>query len=229
MPWIEAGDHYATPPKPGPAAKKATGSLPADSPVEVVDGWAEIHRCHLVDDTIDVTGAETVEISDSSISRCRVIADPTAIVRIRNSRIDDSDLSRLMFDVLSRSSIVGCKLTGAEVIGRVNDVSFERCSLTLARFVGATMERIAFVDTVCRDVDLFESKLSDVSFDGCELANLNLDRATFERVDLRHATSIELTAIGNLAGCLITPIQAHSMALDLANALGLGIERDPDT
>lgn len=91
------------------------------------------------------------------------------------------------------------------------------------------MERIAFVDTVCRDVDLFESKLSDVSFDGCELANLNLDRATFERVDLRHATSIELTAIGNLAGCLITPIQAHSMALDLANALGLGIERDPDT
>jgi hypothetical protein len=53
---------------------------------------------------------------------------------------------------------------------------------------------------------------------------VNLDRATFERVDLRETTGLGLRNTMDFSGCLITPLQAQAMALELAHSLGMGLE-----
>jgi len=223
MPWIDAADEYAKPPR---LPKFRPGSMSTAAEVEVFDGWAEIHAVELVGEVLDLADANTVEITDSSLGRCRLVVHPEAQIRVRRSQLESCDLSQVRFNTVSQSRFGGCKLTGTEFEGRLADAELAHCALAMTRFPGTQLSRVLMSDCTLTEADFFEAALSDVAFDDSVLDAVSLDRARFERVDLRQAAQIELLNCRDFSGCLITGLQAQAMALQLAHSLGLGIEND---
>jgi uncharacterized protein YjbI with pentapeptide repeats len=230
MPWVDViDDQVARPPRLPPPGTASGPRPPGDrGPVVEVDGgWAEIIGGRLEGEQLEVRAASTVEVDQVTLIGVQLQVDPQAELRVRGSRLEGCDLSRLQLDVVRTSTVRQCKLMGAELTGVVTDVEIVDCQLSLARFTGARLRRVAFRGCTMREVDFFDATLTDVSFEGCQLDQVNLDRARFEAVDLRHATTVDVRNAADYGGCVITSIQAQAMALQLASAAGFGIESDP--
>lgn len=142
----------------------------------------------------------------------------------------DCDLSRLRLGSTRGSRLIGCKLTGTDFsAGAVRNTIFERCTMQYANFRMSTLERVVFRDCQLDESDLFEARLEDIDFDGCRLDKVNVDRVEFSRVDLRGVSSLGLTGITNLRGCLIGDSQVLQLAYTFALTANASIERpEPD-
>ena len=197
--------------------------------IEIDDGWAEINGVRLEGEEIDLRAATTVELTGVALIGSHLRVSPQAELRIRGCRLERCDLSRLSFDVLRTSTVTQCKLMGAGLTGVVADVEIVDSQLSLTRFAEARLDRVAFRRCTMHEVDFFDAALADISFDECELDRVNLDRARFEAVDLRYASTVDLRNAKDYGGCVITAVQAQAMALQLASAVGFGIESDPTT
>lgn len=245
MPWVDATSeteiarpprlpaHLSGPPPAGDGGRAAnarpgTAEATGGGEPEIVDGWAELSGPQVPGATLDLRAAERIEATGALFVDNRLLVAPDAALVVRRSRFERCDLSQLRLESVRSSVLSECKLVGAELGGGVVDVELIRCSLVLTRLRGARLERVRFEDCTLAETDLFESELRDVRFDGSTLDEVDLDRARFERVDLRNAASIDVRNARSYAGCVITVLQAHALALRLANDAGFGIESPAD-
>lgn len=99
-------------------------------------------------------------------------------------------LVKLTNAVFSRVRFVDCKLTGLQfeqlVAGSLS-VSFERCVLQLASFVGLKLKQQKFAHCDLREVDFTEADLTGANFEGCDLAGAIFSGTVIERADFRRA------------------------------------------
>lgn len=204
----------------------ALASLPTDDkgdPVEVVDGWVELHDVALVGRTLALPEAEVIEFANCSLRSCRLITAPDAIVRARRTSFANCDLSQVPFKTVTACRFGSCKMTGLSVLGELSDCELIDCRLQLGSLAMSAIERTSFADCELIDVDLLESKLSDVTFAGSRLVEVGVHRATFDRVDLRDATIDSINNVSSLTGCMVDNHQLYALAPLLANIVGLSV------
>lgn len=223
MPWLDPADPYAMPPK--PAAVAAARSID-EGDVEMVDGWCDLDGVRLEGGELDLEGAETLVISASQLDGVRFRLGADTRVRIRRSELANCDFGPAALDSVLTSRLRACNLRGAVFAHAVRDLVVESCQLSHAYLGAATLERVVFDACVLRETDFYRATLADVAFERCEMDAVNLDGTTCDRVDLR-GTSLDLVGIRDLTGCLVTIDQVQTLALQLADVVGLAIE-DPE-
>ena len=223
MPWIDVREPYAAVPVVhDPTATEALRGILRSSGGE-----------HRFDDVVldggqaDL-GTHAGLVLESSMIRNLVLC-PDEPVELDASwcAFSHCDLSRADVHRLRASRLSDCKFVGTDFSDAdVVDVVFERCVLSLTNLRMARFSRVSFEHCTLRDLDAFELVATDVSFDGSELDQVNVDRLKATRVDLRHAKSLQLEAVGRLEGFLVTEHQLPGLVYQLAFAAGLGVERD---
>ena len=224
MPWIDPVDEFATPPR------VASGPLqpePWDGAFESVYDVDRVESVTIDHAAIDATGHGTVELLDCELSGATLETDGSSRFVIVDSMLAGCDLSRARIETVRGSSLVDCKLAGADLSeGSIRDTRFERCSFSYTNLRMSTLERVAFDSCRFEEADLYRADLEDVALDRTELRSVIIDAARFERVDLRGASTLDLEGVGGLGGCLLTDGQAHQLAIHRALAAGASVERD---
>ncbi|MEM9563504.1 MAG: pentapeptide repeat-containing protein [Actinomycetota bacterium] len=224
MPWVDVDEPYTKPPRLQPIDPPGdwSGSLAIDR------GWAELVDVVAGPDPApDLAGCTELTVTESVVTGLTGV-EAGLTIEARRSRLGDADLSQASIRSLIGVRLDGCKLTGTDLAGaRLTDVELRRCSLRYTNLRMARLERVRFVECTLDEVDAYEAEATDVEFVDTALNEVSVDRLRAERVDLRGATSLSLTAIGSLAGCLIDETKLMALAYPLAFAAGLGIERDP--
>ncbi len=224
MPWVDVNEPYARPPR----LHRVEPAGDWSGTLDVDRGWAElIDVAAGPEPAPDLAGCTELTVTESVVTGL-VGAEPGLTIEARRSHLVHADLSQASMRSLIGCRLEGCKLTGADLSGaRLTDVELVRCSLRYANLRMTRLERVRFVDCTLDEADAYEAEATDVEFVDTALSEVNVDRLRAERVDLRGATSLALTGIGSLAGCLIDETQLMALAYPLAFAAGLGIERDP--
>lgn len=227
MPWIDPVDRFAKPPRLPPVAEPQNQW---DGEIPVGDGdAAELEGVSIDGGAIDSTTYPSLELVDCSLTGVTFQGGGNSHVDLIDCVLTDCDLSRLRLGSTRGSRLVGCKLAGTDFsASTVRNVRFERCTLRYTNFRMSTLQRVIFVDCQLDETDLFEAQLEDVDFDACQLNEVNVDRVEFTRVDLRGVTSLGLTGITNLRGCLIGDSQVLQLAYTFALMADASIER-PET
>ncbi|MEZ5375854.1 MAG: pentapeptide repeat-containing protein [Acidimicrobiales bacterium] len=203
-------------------------AAPDAEDLEVDRGLLELSGVDLQSGSVDfdeITEAEDMLIEDSIVHGVDLTPMGGSTLDIVRSSLDQCDLSRLTVRSIRASHVVGAKLVGTELSGSLlTDVVFEHCTFRYANLRMATLRRVCFAECQFVDVDAFEATMEDVDFEGSTIAELNVDRLSAARVDLRRASTIDLTGVGNLRGLLVAEEQLPALAYQLAAAAGLDIE-----
>ena len=217
--WVKPTTTWARPPRLGETSPG----------VRVGDLVGE--RLALEDAELDAGSIETAELVELTLDSSSVSAVALVGVEVdaRWSSFDSCDLSRVKVRRLRGCRVVDSRCTGLDASdGELMDVVFERCLLNVANLRMARLQRVAFIDCALTDVDAYEAALTDISFQGSAIEDLNLDRASLARVDLRGATSVGISAVRSLEGCLVSRDQLQELVYELAFGAGLSVER-PDS
>ncbi len=219
---IRVTEPFAAPPRITPPRRC---SLVEPDDLELDRGLLELSGVDLRSATLAVEGVDELLIEDSIVSGVDLTAMTASTLDIVRSTLDRCDLSRMPIRSIRGSRIAGTKLVGSELSGAMlTDVHFERCTFRYANLRMANLRRVRFEECQLVDVDAFEASMEDVEFEGSVIAELNIDRLSATRVDLRHASTLELRGIGNLQGMLVAEEQLPGLAHLLAAAVGLDIE-----
>lgn len=121
-----------------------------------------------------------------------------------------------------RAELRRCRLTGADLGGAaLADVTFVECSLELASFRFAKLERVAFVDCRMRECDLYEAALRDVLFERADLGEAVLSSAILQRVELRGCRLDGIVGTEALRGARMPWLDVVEHAGLFAAALGI--------
>jgi hypothetical protein len=222
VPWVDVDEPYAKPPRVRAPKPSSTwnGELILD------DGCADLVDVAVTRDAdVDLTGCTELALIDASLDGAAVV-EPGMVLDANRSELVGCDLSHVAVRSLRATRLTGCKLTGADLSGAgLHDVEFNQCYLRHAVLRMAQLRRVRFIDCTFDDVDCFELRAEDVEFPGTALDQVNVDRLQATRVDLRGATSLALSAVGSLAGCLIAEHQVPVLAYSLVFSVGTDVER----
>lgn len=217
----------ATPPE---AARPKPPRLP-NAPARVVGDvdpqFPDVDGVALDGVELSYPEARTLTLLRSRIVSCTVDAGDASL-DAQDAVFTDIDLSARRFEGLTRVTFDRCRLTGADFgDARLRDVEFRDCSLSLVSLRSATVERAVVTGGTFDDVDASGARLTDVTFDGVRLSELRLGNARLERVDITGADVSEVADLRELAGAIVSPTQATSLAIRLARVAGLHVaERD---
>jgi len=197
----------------------------SDVPVVVTDlDLGELSWQRLDSATIDLAGLAHIEIDHCHLKSVAFANAEGTEVGLTMSTIEGSDLSRLHFNSVTESRLIGVKLSGTDFSGAsTRDTEFNGCVLRLANLRMSEFQRVTFESCTIDDVDAYAAHFGDVAFDDSALSAFSIDQVTATRVDLRGCTSVGLTAIGRLDGFLISEHQLFALAPQLAHIAGLAI------
>ncbi len=225
MPWLDVTEPFAAAPRVGRVVPNATWS----GVLDIDRGWAEIIDVEATGVDVDLSSCSTVSISDSVFRQVDILASAETEIELRGSELRTSNLAQLRLTSIHKCVITGCKLVGVDLSGAtLTDVVFEQCTLRYANLRMAKLRRVQFVNCTLDDVDCFELNAANVEFEATRLSKVNVDRMKASKVDLRGASELQLTGLGQLSGCLVAEHQLPGLAYGLALAAGLGIEREPE-
>lgn len=174
----------------------------------------------------DLTGADLAgkDFTGCTFKGVRLPQTRWREARLEDCRFEDCDLSRMLPDGLGARGVVfaGCKLMGVDWsnLGPYPALTFERCDLRYASFVGLRLRKIAFSGCNLQEAQFADTELAEADFGDCRL-----DGARFERCDLRKAsfaasTGLVLAPAGNQLRGARVPVDA---AIRLAESFGLQV------
>ena len=225
MGWIDRVVSYAAPPRlsdPEPRAVWA-GALG-----DATDSRWELFDTEVRAGLFELDGCRVLDIENSTLEGVAFVGESMPRLSASRSSLVGCDLSGARFDSLRNVRLVDCKLVGADFAGaQLVDVSFERCVLRIVNFRMVTLRRVQFVDSTLHDVDALDLDAEDVAFSGSDLEKINIDRLQARRVDLRGTRQLGLDRVSALNGCLVDDHQLAALKYQLAFVAGLDIERAP--
>lgn len=221
MPWIDAAEPFADPPK---AVGPLTEPVDADG-VDLDDRWGSILGSALAGG-VDLGSCAQVEIRGSVFRGVSFRSEPGVELDVTASTFVDCDLTAVRFTKLTNTRFEGCKLSGVDFsAGLLRDVLFERTLLKLSVVRMAQLERVEFRDATLDDVDAYEASLAQVSMPGTVLRAVDLDKARFQAVDLRGAVELDIRSCRRFDGCLLSPEQLVPLVNLFAEAAGVSVAR----
>lgn len=229
---IRVAEPFAAPPR-LPKPRRCPPADPAD--FEIDRGLLEISGVALDPPLVDGGSLDDLDeiaellIEDSAVTGIDLTSLHRATLDVVRSSVERCDLSRLTFRSIRASRVIESKFVGSELSGALlTDVVFERCTFRYANLRMAQLRRVRFDACQLVELDAFDASMEDVDFEDSTLTEVNIDRLHATRVDLRHASTIDLVGLGDLRGLLVAEEQLPALAFRLATALGLGVEAPPD-
>ncbi len=180
-----------------------------------------------------VTAAQVVERTERALrfDGCdlRGIAVPAGCreLRLVECRVERLDLAGTeLREVSIRGSVVeDSRLTGTASHLRLEDARLTRCQMTDANLRMAELERVEIGDSRLVGADLYGATLDSVRLEDCDLAGADLTAAELRRCEIARCGLAGLRGVASLAGTRIGAADLVACTLELAEALGIVIER----
>jgi len=132
------------------------------------------------------------ELARCTFRRCKLPESRWSRTKLEDCLFEDCDLTGMAPQELALRGVAfkGTKLMGVDWtdLGKLPDVSFERCDLRYASFVKQRLRATRFVGCVAREASFLEVDLTEADFTdsdltgstirGCSLGKTNFSRAT---------------------------------------------------
>lgn len=146
--------------------------------------------------------------------------------KLTDVRLNECDLANAVWPqaIVHRTKFVGCRLIGFQALeSYFQDVLFEDCVGSLARWRFATFKHVRFEGCDLSGADFQGTDLSGVVFARCNLTNVEMSGATLKGTDLRGSDITDLrVGTAEVPGAIVD----HAQAAYMASLLGLVIKSE---
>ena len=209
---------------PAPPRSRRTAATEIDPDLD--PDFPDVVDVELSDAELSFPAARTLTILGSTLTGCRIADDTEAALDAADTHFVDGDFTGRSVASLDRVLFTGCRLGGTDFGGtRLRDVRFDGCVLDLASMRGCRLERVHVSGGRIEGLDLSGAQLTDVTIADVSLLDVGLDGARSERVDLTSADLSDLGDVRAIRGATISEVQAVGLAVRLARAAGVHVDR----
>jgi uncharacterized protein YjbI with pentapeptide repeats len=165
------------------------------------------------------------ELARCTFRRCKLPESRWARTKLEDCVFEDCDLTGMAPHELALRGVVfkGTKLMGVDwtELGKLPDVSFERCDLRYASFVKQRLRATRFVGCIAREASFLEVDLGEADFTGTDLTGSTIRGCSLGKTNFSRAIGVLLDPQHNkVKGARI----AIESAILLVQSLGMVVE-----
>jgi uncharacterized protein YjbI with pentapeptide repeats len=167
--------------------------MPANPQPPLLDGdfFADEVFSDLALAAADLSGKE---FARCTFRRCKLPESRWARTKLEDCVFEDCDLTGMLPHELALRGVVfkGTKLMGVDwtELGKLPDVSFERCDLRYASFVKQRFRATRFVGCIAREASYLEVDLTEADFTDTDLTGSTIRGCSLGKTNFSHAIGV---------------------------------------